>query len=36
MATLLHIDSSVLPGEASSSRSVTAAFRKAWEDRADA
>ncbi|WP_405866080.1 MULTISPECIES: FMN-dependent NADH-azoreductase [unclassified Streptomyces] len=33
MATLLHIDSSVLPGEASSSRSVTAAFRKAWEEQ---
>ncbi|MGW6405187.1 FMN-dependent NADH-azoreductase, partial [Streptomyces sp. NPDC055134] len=27
MATLLHIDSSVLPGETSSSRSITAAFR---------
>ncbi|MGW6145176.1 FMN-dependent NADH-azoreductase [Streptomyces sp. NPDC055140] len=33
MATLLHIDTSVLPGEASSSRSVTAAFRKAWEEQ---
>ncbi|MFI1735320.1 FMN-dependent NADH-azoreductase [Streptomyces acidicola] len=33
MATLLHIDSSVFPGEASSSRSVTAAFRNAWEQR---
>ncbi|MEV6130279.1 NAD(P)H-dependent oxidoreductase [Streptomyces violaceusniger] len=33
MVTLLHIDSSVLPGEASSSRSVTAAFRKAWEEQ---
>ncbi|WP_433186389.1 FMN-dependent NADH-azoreductase [Actinoallomurus sp. CA-150999] len=33
MATLLHIDSSVFPGEASSSRAVTAAFRKAWEER---
>ncbi|MFD8651421.1 FMN-dependent NADH-azoreductase [Streptomyces mirabilis] len=31
MATLLHIDSSVFPGEASSSRSVTDAFRRAWE-----
>ncbi|MEU3794250.1 FMN-dependent NADH-azoreductase [Streptomyces fructofermentans] len=31
MATLLHIDSSVFPGEASSSRSVTGAFRSAWE-----
>lgn len=33
MATLLHIDSSVLPGEASLSRSVTAAFRKTWEEQ---
>jgi FMN-dependent NADH-azoreductase len=33
MATLLHIDSSVFYGEASSSRSVTAAFRKTWEER---
>ncbi|MEU1447739.1 FMN-dependent NADH-azoreductase [Streptomyces mirabilis] len=33
MATLLHIDSSVFPGEASSSRSVTDAFRKAWEEQ---
>ncbi|MDT0462659.1 FMN-dependent NADH-azoreductase [Streptomyces gibsoniae] len=33
MATLLHIDSSVLPGEASSSRSVTAAFRRTWEEQ---
>jgi FMN-dependent NADH-azoreductase len=33
MVTLLHIDSSVFPGEASASRSVTAAFRKAWEER---
>ncbi|MGX1673779.1 FMN-dependent NADH-azoreductase [Streptomyces sp. NPDC055400] len=33
MATLLHIDSSVFPGEASSSRSVTAAFRKTWEEQ---
>ncbi|WP_405586379.1 FMN-dependent NADH-azoreductase [Streptomyces sp. NBC_01092] len=33
MATLLHIDSSVLPGEASSSRSVAAAFREAWEEQ---
>ncbi|WP_217548806.1 FMN-dependent NADH-azoreductase [Streptomyces sp. GbtcB6] len=30
MATLLHIDSSLLPGEASSSRAVTDAFRTAW------
>lgn len=33
MKTLLHIDSSVFPGEASSSRSVTAAFRKTWEEQ---
>jgi FMN-dependent NADH-azoreductase len=33
MATLLHIDSSVLPGEASSSRSIAAAFRTAWEEQ---
>ena len=33
MATLLHIDSSVFYGEASSSRSVTAAFRKTWEEQ---
>ncbi|MEU5599971.1 NAD(P)H-dependent oxidoreductase [Streptomyces sp. NPDC020298] len=33
MATLLHIDSSVFPGEASSSRSVTAVFRKTWEEQ---
>ncbi|MGY6023619.1 FMN-dependent NADH-azoreductase [Streptomyces spinosirectus] len=33
MATLLHVDSSVLPGEASSSRSVTAAFRAVWEEQ---
>jgi FMN-dependent NADH-azoreductase len=33
MATLLHIDSSVFYGEASSSRSVTAAFRKSWEEQ---
>ncbi|GHE68969.1 hypothetical protein GCM10014715_23470 [Streptomyces spiralis] len=33
MATLLHIDSSLFPGEASSSRSVTAAFRKSWEEQ---
>ncbi|GAB3980904.1 NAD(P)H-dependent oxidoreductase [Actinoallomurus acanthiterrae] len=33
MATLLHIDSSVFPGEASASRSVTAAFRQTWEER---
>ncbi|MGW2612615.1 FMN-dependent NADH-azoreductase [Streptomyces mirabilis] len=33
MATLLHIDSSVFPGETSSSRSVTDAFRRAWEEQ---
>jgi FMN-dependent NADH-azoreductase len=33
MATLLHIDSSVFPGEASSSRSVANAFREAWEEQ---
>jgi FMN-dependent NADH-azoreductase len=33
MATLLHIDSSVFPGEASSSRSVTTTFRKVWEEQ---
>ncbi|MFB7446447.1 FMN-dependent NADH-azoreductase [Streptomyces mirabilis] len=33
MATLLHIDSSVFPGKASSSRSVTDAFRRAWEEQ---
>ncbi|MFD7777873.1 FMN-dependent NADH-azoreductase [Streptomyces sp. NPDC059753] len=33
MATLLHIDSSAFPGEASSSRSVTAAFRRTWEEQ---
>jgi FMN-dependent NADH-azoreductase len=33
MATLLHIDSSVFPGEASSSRAVTAAFRAIWEEQ---
>ena len=33
MATLLHIDSSVFPVEASSSRSVADAFRKAWEEQ---
>ncbi|MEW1778121.1 NAD(P)H-dependent oxidoreductase [Streptomyces sp. NPDC086777] len=30
MATLLHIDSSLLPGGASSSRTVTDAFRTEW------
>ncbi|MFJ4834353.1 FMN-dependent NADH-azoreductase [Streptomyces sp. NPDC088747] len=33
MATLLHIDSSVFPGEMSSSRSVADAFRRAWEEQ---
>ena len=33
MATLLHIDSSVFPGEASASRAVTDAFRKTWEEQ---
>ncbi|MGW2426126.1 NAD(P)H-dependent oxidoreductase [Streptomyces sp. NPDC001709] len=33
MATLLHIDSSVFPGEAFSSRAVTAAFRATWEEQ---
>ncbi|MBO1336828.1 FMN-dependent NADH-azoreductase [Streptomyces sp. VRA16 Mangrove soil] len=33
MATLLHIDSSVFDGPASSSRRVTDAFRKAWEEQ---
>ncbi|MBL1086925.1 NAD(P)H-dependent oxidoreductase [Streptomyces actinomycinicus] len=32
MTTLLHIDSSVFPTEASSSRAVTEAFRKHWEE----
>ncbi|MGW1895245.1 FMN-dependent NADH-azoreductase [Streptomyces sp. NPDC002004] len=33
MATLLHLDSSVLPGSASASRTVTDLFRKAWEEQ---
>ena len=33
MATLLHIDSSVLPGAASASRTVTDAFRTAWQEQ---
>lgn len=33
MATLLHIDSSVFPGSASTSRTVTDTFRKAWEEQ---
>jgi FMN-dependent NADH-azoreductase len=30
MATLLHLDASIFPGEASASRTVTAAFADAW------
>ncbi|MDQ0963861.1 FMN-dependent NADH-azoreductase [Streptomyces sp. B4I13] len=33
MATLLHLDSSLFPESASTSRSVTAAFRRAWEEQ---
>lgn len=33
MATLLHLDSSLFPGDASSSRTVTAAFRRTWEEQ---
>jgi FMN-dependent NADH-azoreductase len=33
MATLLHLDSSVFPAGASTSRAVTETFRKAWEDQ---
>ncbi|MFI9808550.1 FMN-dependent NADH-azoreductase [Streptomyces sp. NPDC052301] len=33
MATLLHIDSSVFPSEASASRAVTAAFRAHWQEQ---
>ncbi|MDX6362546.1 FMN-dependent NADH-azoreductase [Streptomyces sp. NPDC058274] len=33
MATLLHIDSSVFPASASTSRAVTDAFRKTWEEQ---
>ncbi|MQY34403.1 FMN-dependent NADH-azoreductase [Streptomyces sp. RB17] len=33
MATLLHIDSSVFPTEASSSRAVTEAFRTHWQEQ---
>ncbi|MET9358248.1 NAD(P)H-dependent oxidoreductase [Streptomyces sp. NPDC006617] len=33
MATLLHIDSSVFPAKASASRSVTAVFRRTWEEQ---
>lgn len=33
MATLLHIDSSVFPGEGSASRAVTETFRRTWEEQ---
>ncbi|MDX2912746.1 MULTISPECIES: FMN-dependent NADH-azoreductase [Streptomyces] len=33
MATLLHLDSSVFPVGASSSRTVTETFRKAWQEQ---
>ncbi|MEU6594064.1 NAD(P)H-dependent oxidoreductase [Streptomyces sp. NPDC046881] len=33
MATLLHIDSSLYPAEASASRAVTEAFRTHWEEQ---
>ncbi|WP_159770085.1 FMN-dependent NADH-azoreductase [Streptomyces sp. HM190] len=33
MATLLHLDSSVFPLGASTSRAVTETFRKAWEEQ---
>ncbi|MCF4139202.1 NAD(P)H-dependent oxidoreductase [Streptomyces sp. Tue 6430] len=33
MATLLHLDSSLLPASASASRAVTEAFRKSWEEQ---
>ncbi|MES4892259.1 NAD(P)H-dependent oxidoreductase [Streptomyces sp. NPDC096012] len=33
MATLLHIDSSAFPTEASASRAVTAAFRSHWQEQ---
>jgi FMN-dependent NADH-azoreductase len=33
MATLLHIDSSVFPSDASSSRAVTDAFRRTWQEQ---
>ncbi|MGW0331584.1 FMN-dependent NADH-azoreductase [Streptomyces sp. NPDC003011] len=33
MATLLHIDSSVFPADASASRAVTDAFRRTWEEQ---
>jgi FMN-dependent NADH-azoreductase len=33
MATLLHLDSSLYPGDASASRPVTDTFRTAWEEQ---
>ncbi|MGW3955607.1 FMN-dependent NADH-azoreductase [Streptomyces sp. NPDC004752] len=33
MATLLHIDSSVFPSEASASRAVTETFRRIWREQ---
>ncbi|KUL22870.1 FMN-dependent NADH-azoreductase [Streptomyces regalis] len=33
MATLLHIDSSVFPTDASASRTVTDAFRRTWQEQ---
>ena len=33
MPTLLHLDSSVFPGERSASRSVTDTFRQAWQEQ---
>jgi FMN-dependent NADH-azoreductase len=32
MATLLHLDSSLFPGDVSSSRAVTAAFSRTWQE----
>ncbi|WP_433788648.1 FMN-dependent NADH-azoreductase [Actinoplanes sp. CA-252034] len=33
MATLLHLDSSIFPGGASSSRAVTDLFRRTWQEQ---
>jgi FMN-dependent NADH-azoreductase len=33
MATLLHLDSSIFPGGASSSRAVTDVFRRTWQEQ---
>ncbi|WFB88490.1 MULTISPECIES: NAD(P)H-dependent oxidoreductase [Streptomyces] len=33
MATLLHIDSSLFPADASASRAVTRVFRETWQER---